>query len=201
MPVTLPIVQVIIASTRPGRVGPAVAAWAAAKAEALGSFQVEVVDLADAGLPMLDEPNNPRARTYTRPHTHAFSDVIDRADGYIIVMPEYNHGYNAELKNAIDYLYHEWTNKPVGLVTYGGIAGGARAAQAIKPVLAAVKLIALPDDVPIPLVSSFIHDDGQERTFVPNAAIDGGMDHLLGSLETWVSIFRDASSLQAANAS
>ena len=117
-----PLLQIIICSTRPGRVGPAVGEWITATAEADGRFEVEVVDLAEVNLPMLDEPKHPRFRQYEHQHTKDWSAVIDRADAFIFVVPEYNYGYNAATKNAIDYLNHEWKYKPVGYASYGGVA-------------------------------------------------------------------------------
>ncbi len=131
-----PVLQVIAGSTRPGRKGIAVAHWVAAQAEAHGGFDVELVDLADAGLPVLDEPNHPRLGQYTKDHTKAWSATISRADAFVFVFPEYNHSIPGGLKNAIDFLFHEWADKAAGLVSYGGVSAGTRSAAALKPVLA-----------------------------------------------------------------
>ncbi|MEU4659766.1 NAD(P)H-dependent oxidoreductase [Streptomyces sp. NPDC023723] len=120
---------------RPNRAGEPTARWVAEQAAADGVFDIEVVDLAEIDLPMLAEPGHPSARDYQMPSTRAFSEVIDRASAYIFVMPEYNHSYNAALKNALDHLFWEWHGKPVILVSYGGVAAGARAAMALEPVL------------------------------------------------------------------
>ena len=90
-----PLLQIVICSTRPGRVGPAVAEWITAAAEADGRFAVEVVDLAEVNLPMFDEPRHPRLHQYEHQHTRDWSATIDRADAFIFVLPEYNYGYNA----------------------------------------------------------------------------------------------------------
>jgi NAD(P)H-dependent FMN reductase len=138
---TRPVLQVIIASTRPGRVGPAIAQWFYEIALRDDSFDVELVDLASFNLPIFDEPGHPAFGEYTHEHTQRWAASVKRADGFVFVMPEYNHGYNAALKNAIDYLYNEWRYKSFGLVSYGGVAMGTRAAQAIKPVLTHLKLV------------------------------------------------------------
>ena len=105
----MPTLQIIIASTRPGRVGLPVAEWVHAAAVKHGGFdQVELVDLAEWNLPFMDERHHPRLRRYEHQHTRDWSATIDRADAFLIVMPEYNFGYTAPLKNAIDYLAHEW---------------------------------------------------------------------------------------------
>lgn len=185
-----PVVQVIIASTRPGRAGLPVGRWIAEHAAKRGDLDVEVVDLAEIALPVLDEPHHPRARRYMRPHTRRFSELIDRADGFVMVFPEYNHSLNAALKNAIDYLFHEWTHKPVGLVSYGGIAGGARAAQALKPVLSALDMLPVPEAVLIPLVQNFLAGEGPEKTFTPNVEIEMGADLMLDALAGRIPVSR-----------
>lgn len=135
-----PVLQIVIGSTRPGRIGPSIAAWFAEKAREHGDFEVEVVDLADFGLPIFDEPHHPMQRRYTQPHTKAWSASVDRADAIVFVHPEYNHSINGALKNAIDYLHGEWAHKPVSFVSYGGASGGLRAVQALKPVVSALKM-------------------------------------------------------------
>jgi NAD(P)H-dependent FMN reductase len=132
---TKPRLLIIIASTRPGRVGLPVGQWFHERATSHGGFEVEVADLAEWNLPFMDEPNHPRLRQYTQPHTQRWSATVDRADGFVFVMPEYNNGFNAPLKNAIDYLYQEWQYKPVGFVSYGGTSGGLRAVQMAKLVV------------------------------------------------------------------
>jgi NAD(P)H-dependent FMN reductase len=148
--VTKPVLQVIIGSTRPGRVGPAVAQWFFDIAAAEGSFDVELVDLVDYNLPIFDEPRHPVLRQYEHEHTKRWSATIARADAFVFVVPEYNHSFNAATKNAIDYLNHEWKYKPLGIVSYGSMAMGVRAVQALKPIFSALRLIFC-GEVTIPL--------------------------------------------------
>jgi NAD(P)H-dependent FMN reductase len=157
----MPRLQIIIASTRPGRVGLPVGRWFEAEALAHGAFEVDVVDLADLALPMMNEPDHPRLRRYTQEHTKEWSVRVDRADAFVFVMPEYNYGFTAPLKNAIDYLHHEWRYKPVGFVSYGGVAAGTRAVQMIKQVVTALKMTPLFEAVSIPFVAQFIDDEGE----------------------------------------
>lgn len=157
---TKPLLQIIIGSTRPGRVGPSVANWFTARARADGAFEVEVVDLAGVGLPIFDEPNQPGEQKYVHAHTKEWSATISRADAVVFVIPEYNSSMNAATKNALDYLYVEWHYKPLGVVSYGGISAGLRAAQAIKQVGAALKMIVMQDTVMIPSVRSLLAEDG-----------------------------------------
>jgi NAD(P)H-dependent FMN reductase len=136
-----PVLQIIIASTRPGRVGPAIARWFYDRAVQEGSFDVELVDLASFALPVFDEPSHPAFGQYEHEHTRRWSESVARADAFVFVMPEYNHSFNAALKNALDYLYGEWRYKAVGLFSYGGAAMGIRAVQAIQPVLVHLKMV------------------------------------------------------------
>lgn len=142
---------IIVASTRPGRVGRQIADWYVAQATNHGGFEVEIIDLAQINLPFLDEPGEPADRLYQHQHSLAWSASVDAADAFTFVMPEYNSGYNAPLKNAIDYLYHEWHDKPVALVCYGMSSAGLRAAQMIKSVVSAVKMVPITPIVSIPL--------------------------------------------------
>jgi NAD(P)H-dependent FMN reductase len=175
-----PRLQIIIASTRPGRVGLPVGRWFDARARAHGAFEVELVDLAELGLPFVDEPNHPRLHRYTHRHTKQWSARVEAADAFAFVMPEYNHGFNAPLKNALDYLHSEWQFKPVGLVSYGGVSAGTRAAQMLKPVLLSLKLTPLFEAVSIPFVAKFIDDDGElQANEVMEQAADTMLDELV----------------------
>jgi NAD(P)H-dependent FMN reductase len=156
----VPKLLIVIASTRPGRIGVPVANWFVEQAEAHGGFELELVDLQELDLPLLDEPNHPRLRNYTKDHTRGWSATVDSADAVVFVTAEYNHSYTAPLKNAIDYLHHEWRHKPLGFVSYGGVAAGTRAMQALKPVAIALALVPVVAAVNIPFVQQFLTDDG-----------------------------------------
>lgn len=175
----MPNLTIVIASTRPGRVGLPVGQWFTERAKTHGGFGVQVADLAEINLPLLDEPNHPRLRKYTKPHTRAWSELIDGSDAFAFVTPEYNHGYPASLKNAIDYLHEEWKYKPVGFVSYGAVAGGTRSVQQLKQVVAAVKMTPLFEAVAIPFVAQFIDDEG---VFGPNEVIEEAADVMLDEL-------------------
>jgi NAD(P)H-dependent FMN reductase len=178
----VPKLHIVVASTRPGRVGLPVAQWFLGRAARHGGFEIEMVDLAEWDLPLMDEPNHPRFQRYTSAHTLAWSAKISEADAFVIVMPEYNFGFTAPLKNAIDYLHTEWAYKPVGLVSYGGVSGGTRAAQMIKQVLTALKMMPVPEAVSIPFVAQFLNDDGEIRA---NEVMDTASDTMLDELLRW----------------
>jgi len=155
--------SVIIGSTRPGRAGLPIGQWFAERARAHGAFDVDVADLAQIQLPLLDEPNHPRLRQYVHEHTKDWSTRIEGADAVVLVTPEYNYGYPAALKNALDYLYAEWRDKPVGFVSYGGIAGGTRAVQQLKQVVTTLRMVPVVEAVTIPFHTRVIEADGHVR--------------------------------------
>lgn len=177
-----PRLLIIIASTRPGRAGLPIGEWVRDQAVAHGGFEVEVADLDEINLPMLDEPNHPRLYQYTLPHTKAWSATVAAADAFVFVMPEYNHGYPASLKNAIDFLYREWQYKPVGFVSYGGVVGGTRAVQMLKPVLAALKLVPMVEAVPITHFSTHLTEDYR---FEATDGLNEAVDTMLTELRRW----------------
>ena len=181
---TKPTLQIIIGSTRPGRVGPSVAAWIHDRAVKHGGFDVELIDLAEVNLPIFDEPKHPRFGEYEHQHTRDWSATISRGDAYIFVIPEYNYGFNAAIKNAIDYLNVEWQYKPLGFVTYGGVAAGTRAMQMLKQVVSALKMVPVTDAVNIPFVQQFLDAD---RVLQPNEVMEGAATAMLDELERWTS--------------
>src|SRR6201987_2204896 len=132
-------IAIIIGSTRPGRNGEAVAKWVYEIAQKRSDAEFELVDIKDFNLPLLDEPVSPIMGQYTHQHTKTWSAKIASFDAYVFVTPEYNHGTSGALKNAIDFLYHEWVNKAAGFVSYGG-AGGARAVGAPRLSMAEVAI-------------------------------------------------------------
>jgi len=186
--VTNPVLQIIIASTRPGRVGPSVASWIHERAVAHGGFDVELVDLAEVNLPMFDEPKHPRFGQYAHQHTKDWSATIKRADAFIFVVPEYNYGFNAAIKNAIDYLNAEWQHKPVGFVSYGGVAAGTRAVQMLKQVITTLKMVPVFDAVNIPFVQQFLDD---ERRLQPNDIMETAATAMLDELVRWTASLRN----------
>jgi NAD(P)H-dependent FMN reductase len=158
-----------------------------AKAEAHGGFEIDYADLAVIDLPFMDEPHHPRLRQYTQQHTKDWSAWVDAADAFVFVTPEYNHGMTAPLKNAIDYLNQEWQYKPLGFVSYGGVAGGTRSVQAIKPIANVLKMTPIPEAVVIPLFQRFMTDDG---TFKPEELIQDAAITMLGQLGRWATTLR-----------
>jgi NAD(P)H-dependent FMN reductase len=183
----MPTLLTIIASTRPGRVGLPVGEWFHGRAVAHGGFDCELVDLAVLELPLLAEPRHPRMHDYSHEHTLAWSATVAAADAVVLVTSEYNYGYPAALKNALDYLHHEWAYKPVGFVSYGGVAAGTRAVQQLKQVVGALRMVTGAVAVNIPFVTNFIEDDTVLANDVMEKAADDMLDELLtldGALRT-----------------
>jgi NAD(P)H-dependent FMN reductase len=184
---TRPRLMVVVTSTRPSRVGDKVASWFAEQVGTHGGFEIDLVDLAELALPHMDEPNHPRLATYTKPHTLDWSARVRAADAFVFVMAEYNHSYTAPLKNAIDYLLHEWAYAPVGFVSYGGVAAGTRAVQAIKPVCIAVRLMPVVEAVPIPWIGQQLDEQG---AFKSTEALEAGAKAMLDELVKMTGILR-----------
>ncbi|MDT3442173.1 MULTISPECIES: NADPH-dependent FMN reductase [unclassified Pseudofrankia] len=175
----MPTLAVIIGSTRPGRAGLPIAVWFIERARRHGGFEVEVADLAELNLPLLDEPNHPRRQEYVHQHTKDWSAFVDHADAVVFVTSEYNYGYSAPLKNAIDYLHNEWMGKPAGFVSYGGISAGTRAVQQLKQVVAVLKMMPVVESVNIPFHTNFIKDGRVQANEVMEQAADAMLDELV----------------------
>ncbi|OSC71759.1 NADPH-dependent FMN reductase [Streptomyces sp. 4F] len=181
-------IAVILGSTRPGRNGKAVADWVMDRAGARTAAEYELVDLADHPLPLLDEPVPAARRQYRNEHTKAWAATIAAYDGYVFVTPEYNHGYPASLKLAIDYVYSEWRAKPVGFVSYGGMAGGQRAVEQLRQVFAELHAVTLRDTVSFHMAWEQFDDNGRpldEGGCAKAAAV------LLDQLDWWGRTLRD----------
>src|ERR1700761_4513873 len=175
-----PTLMIIIASTRPSRVGLPVAEWFEARALGQGDFDIDLADLKEIDLPFLDEPKHPRLREYEHQHTKDWSARVEAADAFVFVHPEYNYGFNAPLKNALDYLNAEWKYKPLGLVSYGGVSAGTRAAQMIKQVATTLGMFPIFEAVSIPFVAEFVGEGGAiEPNPVMEKAATAMLDELL----------------------
>lgn len=153
-----PVIHVILASVREVRLGAAIADWVMTQARTQTGLSVELVDLKDHPLPLFDEPHHPRSGKYTRETTKNWSAKVSEADGFVFITPEYNHAYPASLKNALDHLSAEWSGKPVGFVSYGGVAAGTRAVEALLPVIACFEMKPIMQQVNIPFVGAAVVD-------------------------------------------
>ena len=150
----MPRIAIVIGSTRPGRRSEAVANWVYEFAQKRSDAEFELVDIKAFNLPLLDEPVSPILGQYSKPHTKVWADKIRSFDGYVFVAPEYNHGISGALKNAIDFLFAEWNDKAAGFVSYGG-AGGARAVEHLRLVLAEVRIATVRNQVLLSMFTDF----------------------------------------------
>ncbi len=176
------LLQVIICSTRPGRKGPAVAAWMLEHAQAHGKFAVDLVDLADFNLPILDEAAHPRLGQYEHEHTRRWSASVQRADAFVFVLPEYDFVMPASLLNALQCIYHEWTYKPAGLCSYGGESGGLRSAQMTRQTLATFKVVPMVEAVSIHHIAKRVDEAG---VFTPEEGHAKKARGMLDELHRW----------------
>lgn len=156
----MPIIKVILGSTRPERFGIQPARWIMELSKRYKNATFELVDLAEVNLPLLDEPVPALYRKYTKKHTIDWGKVIDEADGFIIVTAEYNYGVPAALKNALDFIAHEWYYKPVDFVSYGASTGGARAVEHLRDSAAILRMYDLSNQIVIPNYWTQLDENG-----------------------------------------
>jgi NAD(P)H-dependent FMN reductase len=173
--------HVIIASTRPGRIGLPIGNWFLERAKAHGKFEVALVDLKEVNLPLLDEPKHPKLGQYEHAHTKAWSATVKAGDAFVFVTPEYNFSVAPALLNALDYLYTEWNYKPAAFVSYGGISGGLRAVQMAKQTLTTLNMMPIVEAVALPFGGKQI----EGGVFVGTEANDKAASAMLDELLRW----------------
>ncbi|MGA2262583.1 MAG: NAD(P)H-dependent oxidoreductase [Acidobacteriota bacterium] len=173
-------VAIVIGSTRPGRKAEAVARWAYEIAAKRSDAEFELVDIKDYNLPLLDEPVPPAMGQYSQTHTKAWAAKIDSFDAFVFVTPEYNHGTSGALKNAIDFLYKEWNNKAAGFVSYGS-AGGARAVEQLRLVMAELQIATVRAQVMLSLYTDF----EKFSTFKPAPQHEAAVNTMLNQVIAW----------------
>ena len=177
----------IICSTRPGRIGPAVARWFHDFAGKHGTFDATLVDLAEFNLPVYDEPMHPRMQKYEHEHTKRWSASVAAADAFVFVTPEYNYGPPPSLLNALNYVYVEWNYKPCGFASYGGVSGGLRAAQMTKQTVTTLKMMPMVEAVAVPMVATLLDEN---KAFKSNNLIDTSAQQLLDELAKWAAALK-----------
>jgi len=175
-------VKVISSTVRPGRKGPTIGKWITEAAQKFG-FEAELLDLGEINLPLMNEAVHPIMRQYEHEHTKQWSAKIEEADAFIFVTAEYDYSYPAPLKNALEYLVHEWAFKPAGMVSYSiGPFAGVRAVSNLKPDLLSLKVIGISESVTIPSYNQFINEDGD---FVPNELLSNSATVMFTQLARW----------------
>ena len=166
-------IAVVIGSTRPTRICAGIAAWARDAIADGSELSYELLDLATVNLPFLDEPLKAALHQYAHEHTRAWSELVSSYDGFLFVFPQYNWGYPAVLKNALDYLYQEWRDKPASFITYG-TRGGSKAAEQFTTVLHGLHMHVLDEHVQAVITDADVDADWQLKdvaaTLAPTAA-------------------------------
>ena len=183
-----PKIAVVIGSTREGRLGDAVGRWFAALADTRVDLDVSIVDLLAWDLPFLSTPVPPAMAPPTDPLVKRWAATVAGADGYVVVTPEYNHGYPAALKNALDLVFEPWRRKPISFVSYGGSGGGVRAVEQLRQVVVELEKVPLRHQVAIPRAYLAFDDDG--RLHDDWHARDA--ERLLDELACWAGALRAA---------
>jgi NAD(P)H-dependent FMN reductase len=185
-------IQLIIGSTRPSRISPTIANWIVENAPKQEGVDFELIDIKTWDLPMYDEPLHPAMHAYKHDHTIAWSEKISQADGFIFLTSEYNAGYPASLKNAIDYLYHEWADKPVMIASYGSGGGSGDAAQ-LKQVVERLKMKPTTTSPGFVLSRDNRNNDGQLKDimtdFMPH------VDELQEGINELIALIKEAESV------
>lgn len=179
-------IAVIAGSTRPGRKALDVARWVHGIASARDDASFELVDIAEFELPTLDEPIPPMMGQYSEPHTRRWAEKIASFDGFVFVTPEYNHSTSGALKNAIDFLFAEWNDKAAGFVSYGASAGGARAVEHLRGVMAELKVA----DVRSQVSLTFAEDFEDFTTFTPRERQTEAVSEVLEEVIAWGAALR-----------
>lgn len=179
-------IATVIGSTRPGRVGESVARWVHDLAQRRDDAQFELIDIRRFDLPLLDEPVPASMGQYSKPHTKKWAETIDTFDGFVFVTPEYNHGTSGALKNALDFLYAEWNDKVAGFVGYGS-AGGTRAVESLRLVMAELQVATVRNQVALSLFTDF--EDMTE--FKPHPRNEESVADMLDQLIAWGGAMKD----------
>lgn len=154
-------IKVILGSSREGRNGKMVADWFMKQTDSYkSSLDFELLDLKDWAIPFFDNPVSPAMGGEPTGVAKDWAAKIAEADGIIVVTPEYNHGYPAVLKNALDVIYKEWNYKPVSFVSYGAVSGGIRAVEQLKQVTLELKMYPMHEEVNIHFVWQAFDEEG-----------------------------------------
>lgn len=174
-------IKVIIGSTRQGRFGDKPAKWIFDQAKKKAEVETELLDLRDYPLPFFDEPISPSMieEPYKNEVVQKWTEKIEEADGFIIVTPEYNHGYSAVLKNALDYVYKGWNSKPVGFVSYGGSAGGTRAVQQLRQVVIELQMVPIRNGIHFYMYWSMLDEKGELKAESFTESAEGFLNQLI----------------------
>ncbi|MDX3094948.1 NAD(P)H-dependent oxidoreductase [Streptomyces sp. ME01-24h] len=182
------LIAVIIGSTRGGRFGPVVADWITEHIAQREDLTADLVDLVATPLPTVFPAFGQTPSDEVVAQLGAVSPRLAEADGFVIVTPEYNHSFPAPLKNAIDWHNEQWHAKPVGFVSYGGLAGGLRAVEQLRVVLAELHAVTIRNTVSFHNYGEIFGADGKPT----GPGCDAAAKAMLDQLTWWAHALRDA---------
>jgi len=179
-------IQIIVGTTREGRFSEHVARWVTAWLATNSDLDIDVLDLRDHPLPFFDgRPPAYTGRDYPNPDVQALGRRIDRADGYIVLTGEYNHGYPAVLKNAMDHTFVEWRRKPISFIGWGNV-GGARAIEQLRQVAIEFEMAPLRHAVHIsPDIMRAHHERGDTASSETFEPLNPKLAQLVDDLAWW----------------
>jgi NAD(P)H-dependent FMN reductase len=186
-------ISVIVGSVRPNRFAIKPANWIADRLRQHSSVDTRILDLTDYPLPMYEEPFPPAypgRPPFTNEIVIRWTAEIAASDGFVIVTPEYNHGYPPVLKNALDYVYAEWNRKPVAFISYGEVSG-ARSVSQLRDVVATLGMASIRPAVQIPFSTLMTHYRGDDVD-AALAEFDTAASTMIGELLWWTTALKEA---------
>jgi NAD(P)H-dependent FMN reductase len=182
-------IQIIIGSTREGRAGETVGKWVFTVLSKHTDINAELIDLRDYPLPFFDDPISPSVvKEYTNPQVKLWAKKIGEGDAYIIVTPEYNHGYTAVLKNALDYIYYPWNNKAIAFISYGYSANGSRAVEQLRQIVIELQMAPIRNSVHLSLMPQPFSKEGE--MLIPH--YNNSLEKLFSQLFWWAKALQNA---------
>lgn len=189
-------ITVILGSTRPNRKGERVAKWFLSQLKSSDHISYELMDLKNYPLPFYNEVESPDNLNgnYTNEVAKKWATIVNASDGFILITPEYNHGVSAVIKNALDYVYNEWKNKPISFVSYSnGLGAGIRAVEQLRLITNTLQMAPLQYAIHLPRVQELIDENG----VATNNAINNGVAKLQNQIEWWATTLKNGRNIQA----
>lgn len=176
------LIYIIVGSIREGRTAIKIANWVdqAINELSLNAIQTEIIDLKEWALPIFAGAHPPATGVYDQPKQQQWADKIAAADAFILISPEYNHGYSPALKNALDYVAKEWQGKPAAYVGYGA-TNGSRSIDQLRQVATYIGLV----DSNAVLEIRDIFKRNKEETFEANEFEVKGLSALMSKLQKY----------------
>src|SRR3990167_2368384 len=186
-------IKVIAGSTREGRFSDKATVWIAGEISKQEGVAVEVLDLRDYDMPFFNEPMSPsfKQEPYKNEAVARFTKKVEEVDAFVVITPEYNHGTSGVLKNALDWVYQEWNNKPIAFVSYGSV-GGARAVEQLRLTAIELQMAPIRSAVHIPGEQYFPVLFGKAKATDLFASQSEKADTMIVQLLWWTKALKDA---------